>query len=59
MAKKSRMSHMDEQVIENLKRLYSETAQEPVPERFTRLLQQLRDQETSENGAKAEGESEQ
>ncbi|WP_254774037.1 NepR family anti-sigma factor [Sedimentitalea nanhaiensis] len=50
---------MDEQVIENLKRLYSETAQEPVPERFTRLLQQLRDQETSENGAKAEGEGEQ
>lgn len=45
---------MDQQIDENLRRVYSEAAEEPVPDRFTQLLDQLRQQET----AKKSGENE-
>ncbi|WP_371931394.1 NepR family anti-sigma factor [Roseovarius sp. MMSF_3359] len=38
---------MDQQIDENLRRVYSEAANEPVPDRFTQLLDQLRQQEKS------------
>ena len=41
---------MDQQIDDNLRRVYSEAFEEPVPERFTKLLDQLRakEQESSE-----------
>lgn len=36
---------MDKQIDENLRRVYSETASEPVPDRFMQLIDQLREQE--------------
>lgn len=36
---------MNEQIDENLRRVYSDTVQEPLPERFTQLLDQLREKE--------------
>jgi hypothetical protein len=49
MAKKPGMNSLDDQVMENVRRLYRETAEEGVPERFTELLKQLRDKDkTSE-----------
>lgn len=36
---------MDQQIDENLRRVYADAANEPVPDRFTRLLEQLRQQE--------------
>ncbi|WP_299845923.1 NepR family anti-sigma factor [uncultured Roseovarius sp.] len=38
---------MDQQIDENLRRVYTEAANEPVPDRFTQLLDQLRQQEQS------------
>lgn len=40
---------MDQQIDENLRRVYSEAAEEPVPDRFKQLLEQLREQEQSKN----------
>lgn len=42
---------MTQQIDENLRRVYSETAQEPVPDRFADLLEKLRQQEKSERTA--------
>ncbi|WP_093033195.1 NepR family anti-sigma factor [Roseovarius azorensis] len=44
MANNRRTSKLDQQIDENLRRVYSDAAREPVPERFTRLLEQLRRQ---------------
>lgn len=44
MAKDRRASKLNQQIDENLRRVYSDTAKEPVPERFTKLLEQLRQQ---------------
>ncbi|MEZ5714822.1 MAG: NepR family anti-sigma factor [Paracoccaceae bacterium] len=38
---------MDKQIDDNLRRVYSDTVNEPLPDRFTQLLQRLRDEETS------------
>ena len=38
-------SHLEKQVEENLRRVYRAVAEEPVPDRFTELLKQLRSQE--------------
>lgn len=54
MTKKRRNPKVDQQIDENLRRVYSEAAHEPVPDRFTQLLDQLRQQET----AKKSGENE-
>jgi hypothetical protein len=35
---------VDNQIDENLRRVYSETLKQPLPERFTQLLDQLRQQ---------------
>lgn len=45
MTNKSRNTKVDQQIDENLRRVYAEAAQEPVPDRFTQLLDQLRQQE--------------
>lgn len=62
MTKKRRSSRLAQQIDENLRRVYSDALDEPLPERFTRLLEQLRAQEndtTTEsepNERPAEGE---
>lgn len=48
MTENRRTSKVDQQIDENLRRAYSEAAQEPVPDRFTQLLEQLRQQEQSD-----------
>ena len=45
MAKTSRIDKVDQQIDDNLRRVYTEAFEEPVPERFTKLLDQLRDKE--------------
>lgn len=44
MEKNSRTNKLAETIDENLRRVYADTAKEPVPERFTKLLEQLRRQ---------------
>nr|WP_092836034.1 NepR family anti-sigma factor [Roseovarius lutimaris] len=51
MTKQRRTSRVTQQIDENLRRVYSETAQEPVPDRFTDLLEKLRQQEKPEDTA--------
>ena len=46
---------MNQQIDDNLRRVYSDASSEPVPERFTKLLEQLRQQE---KGACAEDQGE-
>lgn len=45
MAKKRDMLALDEQVTENLRRIYRRTAEEPVPDRLLDLLARLRAQD--------------
>ncbi|KZY37753.1 hypothetical protein A3731_14630 [Roseovarius sp. HI0049] len=45
MAKTGRTNKVDQQIDDNLRRVYSEAFEEPVPERFTKLLDQLRAKE--------------
>ena len=47
MSKKRRNPKVDQQIDENLRRVYAEAAEEPVPDRFRQLLDQLRQQEQS------------
>lgn len=49
MTKERRKTKVDQQIDENLRRVYSEAAEEPVPDRFKQLLEQLREQEQSKN----------
>lgn len=39
---------MQQQIDDNLRRVYSDTVQEPLPDRFSQLLDQLRAQESDE-----------
>lgn len=39
---------MNQQIDENLRRVYSDAANEPVPDRFAQLLEQLRQKEEAE-----------
>lgn len=48
---------MDKQIDENLRRAYREVVQEEVPERFIRLLEELRQQDAAENTTKPAGNS--
>jgi hypothetical protein len=60
MTRKTRTSKLNQQIDDNLRRVYSQAAEEPVPERFTELLQKLRKQEqeqenkSPENGGNGE-----
>ena len=47
---------MNQQIDDNLRRVYSDAAKEPVPDRFTELLEQLRRQEQSD-GPEQDGKS--
>ncbi|MEL6800586.1 MAG: NepR family anti-sigma factor [Pseudomonadota bacterium] len=42
---KGRKKAVDEQIDSNLKRAFDALAQEPLPDRFTSLLQQLKERE--------------
>jgi hypothetical protein len=45
MAKNRRTSTLDQQIDANLRRVYSETLKQPIPDRFTQLLEELRQQQ--------------
>ena len=45
MANRSGTSKLEQQIDENLRRVYADVAQEPLPDRFTQLLNQLREKE--------------
>lgn len=47
---------MDQQIDENLRRVYSDAANEPLPDRFTQLLEQLREQERQRSDQSSEEE---
>ncbi|MBQ2261411.1 MAG: RNA polymerase subunit sigma-70 [Loktanella sp.] len=42
MADKRKTTQLDQQIDENLRRVYADAAKEPVPDRFAILLEQLR-----------------
>lgn len=46
MANKRRTTELNQQIDDNLRRVYADAAKEPVPERFTKLLEQLRTRAT-------------
>ncbi|WP_442970274.1 NepR family anti-sigma factor [Roseovarius sp. CH_XMU1461] len=46
---KRRQTVLNKQIDENIRRVYSEMADEPVPDRFTDLLRQLRDKEQEQS----------
>lgn len=48
----SRHADVDRMINENLKRAFDNVASEPVPDRFTELLQKLRTEQGSAGGAK-------
>ena len=47
MSKKSSSDNMTRQIDENLRRVYKETVEEEIPERFQQLLQKLKEREQS------------
>lgn len=47
---------MDQEIDENLRRVYSDVVAAPLPERFTQLLDKLREQER-EDGEKSTGDN--
>lgn len=49
MANKRRTSRLHQQIDENLRRVYLDTVQEPLPERFAQLLDRLRSQQSDED----------
>lgn len=49
MMQKRRQTVLNKQIDENIRRVYSEMADEPVPDRFTDLLRQLRDKEQEQS----------
>lgn len=61
MADKRRTTELDQQINENLRRVYADAAQEPVPDRFAKLLEQLRarGEAESSNGRPATSEDDQ
>lgn len=48
MAENRKTAALDEQVARNLRRIYQETADEPVPGRLLELLEKLRAQDQEE-----------
>ncbi|MEY8882151.1 NepR family anti-sigma factor [Donghicola sp. XS_ASV15] len=53
MSKKPK-NRLDEQIDENLRRVYQTAASEPVPDRFTQLLDQLRKAEGDKPNSEAD-----
>ncbi|QYX57788.1 RNA polymerase subunit sigma-70 [Roseovarius sp. SCSIO 43702] len=51
--KRRQQTVLNKQIDENLRRVYSEMAEEPVPDRFTDLLRQLRDKEAGESSGES------
>jgi hypothetical protein len=51
MAEKRRKTTLEQQIDDNLRRVYAEAAQEAVPERLTQLLEQLRRQDAERSAA--------
>ncbi len=47
-------NRLDEQIDENLRRVYQTAASEPVPDRFTQLLDQLRKAEGDKPSSEAD-----
>lgn len=45
MPEKQRKRRLEEQIDENLRRVYAQAAEEDVPDRFLKLLDQLRTQD--------------
>ena len=43
---------IDEQIVENLRRVYNRTLEQSVPDRFLDLLRQLKDQDPAQAGGK-------
>ena len=48
---------MEQQIDDNLRRVYSDTVNEPLPERFTQLLDQLRQQEQDKSDKTSEDDA--
>lgn len=49
MSDKDRKSRMEEQIDDNLRRVYAQASEEDVPERFLKLLERLRNQESGQD----------
>lgn len=49
MANSRRKETLDRQIDDNIRRVYAEMADEPLPDRFSQLLDQLRQQEGSKD----------
>lgn len=47
MAQKTPKSNLERQIDENLRKVYQQTVEEDVPDRFLGLLNQLKEQETN------------
>ncbi|WP_193139221.1 MULTISPECIES: NepR family anti-sigma factor [unclassified Meridianimarinicoccus] len=56
MAKIRKADSLDKQIDDNLRRVYSDAVNEPLPDRFAQLLQQLRDAEAGRDTAEKNGE---
>lgn len=52
MASKPKSDQLDRQIDENLRRVYTDAAKEPVPDRFAKLLEQLRESEAETKSRK-------
>lgn len=48
---------MEQQIDDNLRRVYSDTVNEPLPDRFTQLLNKLREQEQDKSDNNPEGDA--
>lgn len=57
MANKRKTTQLDQQIDENLRRVYADAAQEPVPDRFAKLLEQLRARGDEEQPKPSEDQS--
>lgn len=57
MANKRKTTQLDQQIDENLRRVYADAAQEPIPDRFAKLLEQLRTRTEGEQPKTAEDQS--
>ena len=51
MANNSKTTKLDRQIDENLRRVYSDLSEEPLPDRFPQLLEKLRQQEEAKTGS--------
>lgn len=57
MEKDRRTSKLNQQIDDNLRRVYADATTEPVPERFTKLLEQLRNQTREQPDSPPEDDS--